>query len=96
MPKYFYTKKQLQVEKWINEIGFVTELEVPIGPFCMDIFVPELNMCVEIDGPYHMKKKDKQRDEYFELGNIQVIRFKSDVTKEKVFEYFNDYIKENS
>jgi very-short-patch-repair endonuclease len=60
----FYTDKQKEIEKWINECGFRTELEVPFGRFCADIYIPELNWIVEVDGPAHKykKKRDKQRD----------------------------------
>jgi very-short-patch-repair endonuclease len=61
----FYTEKQREIEKWINECGFRTELEVPFGRYCADIYIPELNWVVEVDGPAHKykKKKDKLRDQ---------------------------------
>ena len=64
MPKYFYTKDQLRIEKLINELGFRTELELIVDNFCLDIYIPELQWAVEVDGPYHMKKATKKRDEY--------------------------------
>ena len=61
----FYTDKQRDLEKWINQCGFRTELEVPFGRFCADIFLPEISWVIECDGPAHKykKKKDRLRDE---------------------------------
>ena len=93
----FYTDKQREVEKWINECGFRTELEVPFGRFCADIFLPEANVICEVDGPAHKykKKKDRLRDE--ELINIHgikgVIRVRVAIGKEVFKEMFVREIK---
>lgn len=59
-----YTDKQVLVESWINRLGFRTDLEAVFGEYAVDIYVPELNIAVEVDGPSHMfKKRDKKRDE---------------------------------
>ena len=88
----FYTDKQREVEKWINESGFRTELEVPFGRFSADIFLPDKNVVVEVDGPAHKykKKKDRLRDE--ELVTIhkitKVIRVRVAIGKEVFKEMF--------
>jgi len=58
-----YTDKQMLVETWINRLGFRTDLETVFGEYSVDIFVPELQIAVEVDSPYHkFKKRDKKRD----------------------------------
>jgi len=59
-----YTDKQIEVENWINNLGFQTELEQVFGVFCADIYIPELNWIIEIDGPQHYGAKDDRRDAY--------------------------------
>jgi len=84
----FYTPKQLQVEKWVNELGFRTELEYPVKQYCLDIYIPELNWGVEVDGSCHVFKKgrDKRRDKRLieEYGIEHVFRVRND-TPEVVF-----------
>lgn len=79
-----YTDKQKIVEKWINKLGFRTELEVTFGKYCVDIYIPELNWVVEVDGPSHYKKRDEKRDkELKEDHKIEVIvHVKVDIKEE--------------
>lgn len=64
-----YTEKQLEVEKLVNKFGFMTELEKVFGIYCVDIWVPELDWVIEVDGPQHYEKRDFKRDqELFEMG----------------------------
>jgi very-short-patch-repair endonuclease len=73
-----YTDKQKEVEKWINQIGFRTELESVFGKYCADIYIPELNWIVEVDGPSHYKKRDNKRDtelrEEHKIENIMHVK----------------------
>jgi len=60
-----FTKIQLEVEKICNNIGFQTELETRFGTKNTDIYIHELHMVVEVDGPNHISKKvDRERDDY--------------------------------
>ncbi len=92
--KTHYTKKQIQVAGWINSIGFQTELEYVVGKYCLDIYIPEINIGIEIDGPSHYSKKDAKRDDWIkENYKIQdIIRFKSSIGKEEFKKAFKDLI----
>jgi very-short-patch-repair endonuclease len=68
-----YTDKQLEVEMVVNNIGFMTELEKPFGQYCVDIWVPELDWAIEIDGPQHYSKKDAKRDEDLVAMGVKAI-----------------------
>ena len=58
------TKHQLLINGWIVDIGIGTVLEQPFGAYSVDIFIPDLDLGIEVDGPYHLKKRDLKRDEY--------------------------------
>ena len=58
------TKHQLLINRWIEWLGIGTVLEQPFGDYLVDIFIPDLNLGIEVDGPYHHKKRDLKRDEY--------------------------------
>jgi len=58
------TKHQLLINKWIEELGIGTVIEQPFGVYSVDIFIPDLNLGIEVDGPYHHKRRDLKRDEY--------------------------------
>ena len=58
------TKHQLLINRWIEELGIGTVIEQPFGDYSVDIFIPDLNLGIEVDGPYHLKKRDLKRDEY--------------------------------
>jgi very-short-patch-repair endonuclease len=64
----------------VNACGFHTEVEEPFGPYAVDIYVPEIKMAFEADGPMHSKRRDAQRDAVLlaEYG-VRVERFKQRV-----------------
>lgn len=69
------TAHQRLVNKWIKEIGIGTQLEYEVGQYSIDIYVPDLLLGVEVDGPWHLRKRDKKRDEYIlERHGIEVWR----------------------
>lgn len=43
--------------------NFVSEC-TDFPPYQLDIYLPEWHACVEVDGPYHLSKKDIERDAY--------------------------------
>lgn len=91
--KTHFTKSQLKINDWVRELGFQTEMERVFGKYCVDIFIPELNWAVEVDGPVgHLKKGDLKRDKYLylEWKIDNVIHVKNEVgekeLKEKILE----------
>lgn len=66
------TTYQIQAIEILKNRGIRVEMEKAIqyksSFFLIDIFIPEHNMCIEIDGDYHddpeVQKSDKIRDDY--------------------------------
>jgi len=50
-----------QVCKALSRRGIQYMEEYPIGPYSVDIYLPEIGRLVELDGPGHWRKKDKAR-----------------------------------
>lgn len=75
-----FTNKQIEINNWINEIGFQTEMEKVFGKYCVDFYLPELNWVIELDGFGHWPKKEKKRDDYlctnFGIDDIIHIEYK--------------------
>lgn len=73
MDKYF-TKDELKINQWINNLGYRTEMQVVYGQYCADIEICDLKTIVEIDGPQHYQKEIKKRDKYlYENFDINLI-----------------------
>jgi very-short-patch-repair endonuclease len=92
-----YTDKQLLVESWINQLGFRTDLETVFGEYSADIFLPELLLIVEVDGPSHkFKKRDKKRDDKLrnEHGLKDVLRIPVAIKEEAFKKLFLLKVKE--
>lgn len=58
------TKGQLKLAKILNQLGFETTLEYRLGPYYVDVWVGELGVALEFEGPIHglRKKRDAERD----------------------------------
>ena len=52
----------------------------PLYRFILDFYCSELLLVIEIDGSYHQRKYnyDKERDEFLSRLNIETIRFNND------------------
>jgi very-short-patch-repair endonuclease len=89
-----FTDKQREVEKWINNLGFRTDLEVPFGQYCIDIHIPELNWAVEVDGPSHtFKKQDKKRDARLMAYGLEfVMRVPVSISEKEFCEFFTQMV----
>lgn len=50
--------------RWLSELGVVYEAEYEVGPFSVDIFLPEMNRFVEVDGPFlhHTARANRERE----------------------------------
>jgi len=53
----YFTKKQLEIERLIINMGFKVRAEVDIEQYRADLFINELSLIIEIDGPSHRKLK---------------------------------------
>lgn len=73
------SKPHRHVEQVLNsmKVSFMSEVaEFP--PYTLDIYLPELHSCIEIDGSGHYPKKDNKRDEYLlETFGIDTFRIKA-------------------
>ena len=89
-----YTAKQLEIENVINNIGFQTNLEEVFGPYCVDIWIPELKVAVEVDGIDHYKKDSDKRDEFLkENYNIKdILHVSSGIGKREFAIVFTEWI----
>src|SRR3989344_3778323 len=62
-----------------SKTGFKFRRQHSIGGYIADFYCPEKKLIVEIDGPQHFKKENKEydlvRSNYFEGLDIKVLRF---------------------
>tara|TARA_Y100000034_G_scaffold135330_1_gene206824 strand:+ start:1361 stop:1693 length:333 start_codon:yes stop_codon:yes gene_type:complete len=69
------THHQRLVNSWIEEMGLGTQVEYGVGQYFIDIYVPDLLLGIELDGPWHLRKRDKKRDKYIlEVHGIEIWR----------------------
>ena len=60
---------------WLSQLGIAYVEEYSVEPYSLDIFIPEINLGVEIDGPSHSPKKDALRDKkILEEYEVKIIR----------------------
>ena len=93
-----FTKGQMKLEKILNDLGFSTVLELEIGQYRVDVFIPELKCIFEYEGKgYHMKRRDKIRDtEIKEMSGYQIIRvfgknLNPEYIKQQIAEKFDNW-----
>ena len=66
--------------------------EYGVDNYSLDIYLPEMNLGVEVDGPQHNKKKDRARDEkIMDKWGIPVVRIKVGTRKEEALEAILEY-----
>lgn len=62
-----------------SKTSFKFRRQHSIGGYIVDFYCPEKRLIIEIDGPQHFKKEnkeyDKVRSKYFEGLSIKVLRF---------------------
>jgi very-short-patch-repair endonuclease len=93
--KFVYTAGQLAINKIIENIGFVTDMEKEFPPYQVDIYIMSIHAAVEYDGAHSFKKKDKKRDEYLmDKYNLPIMRFEYFAPSEKVKQALIPYFKE--
>jgi len=90
------TNGQLKLEKWIRELGFITELEKEFPPYWADIYLQEVHVAVEYDGAQHWKKKDRKKDKHLmDEYLLPVLRISQLSPKEKIVENIRNFIEEH-
>jgi very-short-patch-repair endonuclease len=89
------TKAQLKVASIINDLGFEVTEEKECSPYFVDIYIPEINLGVEVDGKgWHISKKmDKKRDLYiYENYGIPIIRVQVGQKKEEIEKKIMEFV----
>ena len=64
----YLTAAPNKVVKILEKLGIELDTEVDFPPNCVDIYLPDYHVGVEVDGPNHSKIKDEERD--YTLLNI--------------------------
>ena len=96
-PRTSDTKEQITVSQWLVEIGLDFTTEEEFLPYVADIYIRDLKLIIELDGPYHREKRDKKRDEFLQSEHsIDVWRFKNKLIKEDFKAQFTEMIIERS
>ena len=57
------TPHELLVLKWVRSTGLGANAQEDFPPYVVDIYIPDMRLAIEIDGPLHFKKRDKKRDQ---------------------------------
>ena len=66
--------------------------EYPVGRWSIDIWLPELELGVEIDGPQHKWSRDYERDQkILQQFGIAIIRIPIGARKKQVMKYSLEY-----
>ena len=61
--------------KKLEKLGYQVMEEVRFPPYVVDIYIPDLHIGVEVDGPHHVEKRDIKRDNVlYEEYNLPIIR----------------------
>lgn len=60
-----------------KKLGYKFSRQKPVNRFILDFYCSKLNLAIEIDGGYHIKKKgtDEMRDRFLYQIGIHTIRF---------------------
>lgn len=80
-----YTKQENLIAKVLDNLGIRYVQQYQFGNRTVDVFIPDLKLVIEADGPYgHIRKEDRARDEeLFESGEVdQILHVKESSAKE--------------
>ena len=88
------TPAQLMVAGWLQDMGMGFSLEAEeFYPYTVDIYVSDLNLAIELDGPSHMKKKNQKRDDHIkEHHEVDTWRFKNEEIRTSFKDEFTEMI----
>ena len=56
------TPQELLVLEWVRATGLGANAQEDFPPYVVDVYVPDLDLAIEVDGPLHLRKSDKKRD----------------------------------
>ena len=56
------TPQELLVLEWVRATGLGANPQEDFPPYVVDVYVPDLDLAIEVDGPLHLRKSDKKRD----------------------------------
>ena len=77
---------------WISALGLLYTEEYGLDNYSLDIYLPEMNLGVEVDGPQHNRKRDRARDEIImDKGGITIVRIKVGTRKAEALEAILEY-----
>ena len=85
------TPQELMVLNWVRDTGIGANPQEDFPPYVVDVYVPDLNLAIEIDGPLHLSKRDKKRDEILASQGIETRRIPLKVIK---VSYKEEFLKE--
>ena len=75
------TERRLWWALRAHRMGFHVRRQHPVGPYCLDFFVDEAKLCIEVDGEQHTyrerERRDARRDEYLSGLGIMTLRVPS-------------------
>ena len=57
------TPHELLVLEWVRSIGLGANSQEDFPPYVVDVYIPDMRLAIEIDGPLHFSKRDKKRDQ---------------------------------
>lgn len=86
-----------KVESWLERAGINFESEYDsFPPYSLDIYLPEWHLAIEVDGPYHLQKADRRRDEFlWDTYGIPTLRMKlKSIRKNAVLARVKKFIEE--
>jgi len=84
---YMKSRLETTIERLMKEFlikqGIKFEQEYKIGKYWVDFYVPEMNLCIEVDGNYwHSLEKqverDKRKDDFLRELGYNILRIKED------------------
>lgn len=69
-------------------LGLRFKRQYGLGPYILDFYVPQVKLCIEVDGGIHnlkeVKEKDKNRDAFMIENGIRVLRFRNDEIENEI------------
>lgn len=72
------TRLQLELNRYLDELGIVYEKNYSFGPYILDAAIVDRKIDIEADGPMHdrpeAKAKDRRRDAYTKSRGWSVVR----------------------